>query len=172
MSATMSANFFCRPPCPPPCRPPCAAPCRPPCQLPCRPPQCWRFVSAQRRWQNGNIESMTNQRTDGLTKVGAKDTCVSKKIHLMMDYEVGRHLLTFNYRTKENIKGTNWPMCVMSPQGVSRCKVMLVIISILKRKRFHCYIVRLKLGIGFVTFKPPAREGLGGNWSKKWRTWN
>ena len=52
-------------------------------------------------------ESMTNQRTDGLTKVGAKDTCVSKKIHLMMDYEVGRHLLTFNYRTKENIKGTN-----------------------------------------------------------------
>ena len=39
---------------------------------------------------------------------------------------------------------------------------MLVIISILKRKRFHCYIVRLKLGIGFVTFKPPAREGLGG----------
>ena len=50
---------------------------------------------------------MTNQRTDGLTKVGAKDTCVSKKIHLMMDYEVGRHLLTFNYRTKENIKGTN-----------------------------------------------------------------
>ena len=79
-----------------------------------------------------------------------------------MDYEVGRHLLTFNYRTKENIKGTNWPMCVMSPQGVSRCKVMLVIISILKRKRFHCYIVRLKLGIGFVTFKPPAREGLGG----------